>query len=136
MTFHVFEQPLDGVVCIGAFVDGFRVAPVAHLPLHHELALGMEASADVLEREDVSVGDQVRIARAQGLLIRHRTVGRALQQDRQTLPRLARREAHGMQLHAVPYWNHGVGLDESRIVLRASYAGKCPAEQSQSKPWT
>ena len=61
MTFHVFEQPLDGVVCIGAFVDGFRVAPVAHLPLHHELALGMEASADVLEREDVSVGDQVRI---------------------------------------------------------------------------
>ena len=50
-----FEQPLDGVVRIGALVEARRVAGRPRRPLHHERPFRREPAADVLEHEDVAV---------------------------------------------------------------------------------
>ena len=52
----VAEQPLDGVVRIGALVDALRIRGIVQRPVHEELALTAEAPANVLRHEDVAVG--------------------------------------------------------------------------------
>ena len=56
----VLHEPIGGVVGVGAFVGGLRVASIARRTLHQELPLGLEAAADVLEHEDVAVLAQLR----------------------------------------------------------------------------
>ena len=45
----VFEQPVDGVVGVGAFVYGLGIAMVGFGAAHHELAFALEAAANVLQ---------------------------------------------------------------------------------------
>src|SRR5436853_151936 len=56
---HVLYEPFNRVVCIGAFIDGFRIRPLSHRPVHDELALRFEAAANVLKCKDVSVLSQL-----------------------------------------------------------------------------
>ncbi len=103
---------------IGAFIDRFRIAPVAYRPLHYELALGFEASADILESEDVTIGDQVPVAFTQTPLVVVRAIGSALEQYGQRLPGGARHKNNGVQLGAIAHRDHRVGLDEYRGDVR------------------
>ena len=87
----VLEQPLDGVVGVGALVDRLRVLAIARLAQHHELALGLEAAANVLQHDDVAVGGKIDERRRDaGRRVLADAVGRPLKDDRQ-LVRLTRR---------------------------------------------
>jgi hypothetical protein len=50
----IFNQPIDGVVCVGCLVDGFGVVQV-DLGREFEHALRLETPAQILENEDISV---------------------------------------------------------------------------------
>src|SRR5439155_17166429 len=55
----VLQQPLDGVIGVGAFVGGLWIALVSWGALHHEPAFRFEAAAQVLEDEDITVGNEL-----------------------------------------------------------------------------
>src|SRR5260221_305631 len=56
---HVFDQPVDGVVGVGAFVHAVGVRSGMQ---HFEFAFGAVAAANVLKDEDVAVGKHFRVA--------------------------------------------------------------------------
>ena len=62
---NIFQEPLDRVVSVRGFVDGFRVGLVPGRPLHHEAALGFVASADVLEDKEIALRGQFLVAEPQ-----------------------------------------------------------------------
>ena len=105
---HIVDHPFDGVVGVGAFVDALGVVPIARRALHHELAFGLEAAADVLKGEDVAIGNQVRIAGQQRFLLVGSAVRSTLQQDRKRAAGLAWRKEDGVQLDAVAHGNHNL----------------------------
>src|SRR5579859_8121498 len=62
---NIFHQPVDGVVRVRAFVNarsfGMAVG-IAYRPLHDERALRTKTSANVLENENVVVGNHFGVA--------------------------------------------------------------------------
>ena len=56
---HVLEQPVDGVVGVGAFVDGLGSFGSRGGRCITNLPFGLEAAADVLEDEDVALVGQL-----------------------------------------------------------------------------
>jgi len=56
---HVFNEPVDRVVGVGALVDRVRVAFVTRRTDHYELPFGLKLAADVLEDEGVTVSDEL-----------------------------------------------------------------------------
>ena len=81
---HVLQQPLDGVVGVGALVDGLGILAIARLAQHDELPFGLEPAANVLQHEDVADRgkiDQRRRDAGRGVLAD--AVGRPLKDDRQ-----------------------------------------------------
>jgi hypothetical protein len=55
----VLDQPVDRVISVCSLVDRFGVALITHPPLHDKLTFGLEASANVLEDENIAIGNQV-----------------------------------------------------------------------------
>ncbi len=83
---HVLEQPLDGVVGVGALVDRLGILAIARLAQHHELAFGLEAAANVLQDDDVAVRGKIdQRRRDAGRRVLADAVGRPLKDDRQRL---------------------------------------------------
>src|SRR5215469_11965389 len=79
----VLDQPIDGVISVCALIDGFGVAVVAHRSLHDKLTFRLEPSANVLEDENVAVGNQFFIApRVEPLLILRYPVWCSQQENR------------------------------------------------------
>ena len=113
---HVRQKPGDGVVGIGALIRGRAVALVPHRTQHDELAFRLEAPADVLKNEDVSLAHEIR----QGLA-RERpvhaldAVRRPRHQYREITGRATRREDDRVQMHAVPHGYLYFRLVERRI---------------------
>ena len=64
---HVLDQPLDRVVGVGRLVDALLVLGEARGAVHDELPLGLVLPADVLEGEDVAVGDQFSVVAVEPL---------------------------------------------------------------------
>ena len=58
----VFDQPVDGVIGIGSFVNRTGLGAVARGALHLELAFGIVASADVLEDENKTLVGELLVA--------------------------------------------------------------------------
>src|SRR5262245_41137047 len=56
IIWDIFEQPIDRVVRVGAFIDSVLVLRIARLPEHDELPLGLEPPANILRDDDVAVG--------------------------------------------------------------------------------
>ena len=108
------QEPLHRVVGVAAFVHGLRVLGVAYRPQHHELTLGLDAAADVLEDEDVAVLGQRGIARAERprepLRVVAEAVGGAGQEDGQGLRGVLRHVDLGVQAHPVAHGHHGLDL--------------------------
>ncbi len=85
---HVLEQPVDGVVGVGDFVDGLGVFGFASSDgrtLHDELPLGLVSATNVLKDEDVTVSsERLELALSPGLT-GWRLVWRALEHYRKRL---------------------------------------------------
>src|SRR5581483_1580397 len=56
---NILEQPLNGVVGVGALIRALGIGGRARRALHDECPLRFESAAQVLEDEDVAVGDQL-----------------------------------------------------------------------------
>ncbi len=129
---HVVEQPLYGVVSVGALVDRLRVAFGARRPHHHELTLRFVTPADILKHEDIALLRQLRIDAAQRqsetLRIQARPIGRPGDQEWKPLARVLRGVNLGMQPDAIAHRDHDVGfvkiLAQIRTCLRAKHAGQ------------
>ena len=81
---HVFEEPGDGVVCVGAFVDGGGIAVIGERAHHDEFALALVAAANVFADEDVTVAGQLGATHEEGLAVLiFDAVGRALDENGQ-----------------------------------------------------
>jgi len=134
---HVFDQPLDRVVGIGHFVHKLRIV-LEHgdrRALHHELAFGFVASADVLEDEGVAVAGERAEFPLRPVRIFGRLIGRAFEDDRQWAGGIFRREDVGVQLHAVAHRDHRVCHIERRRdrLVRARLIGVAGQEQETSQ---
>ncbi len=109
------QQPVDGVAGVGGLVDIGLGLVFDHGPVHHELAFGAVAPADIGLDEDVAACRQLRLGRvdtAGGSTIY--TVGSALHQERQRLAarlRALRSQEDGVQLRAIAHRNHDLAAD-------------------------
>src|SRR5208282_4302363 len=61
VTGNIFEQPLDGIVGVGALVDRAGVRAVPGRPQHHKFAAGIEAATNVLNDKNVAAGQHFGI---------------------------------------------------------------------------
>ena len=106
---HIFDQPVHGVVGVGALVDCARIVVIGERPHHHEFALALVAAANVFAHVDVAVARQLRALREEGRAVGFvHAVGRALHQDGQR-----RRDVGGPRITA---WS----LTPSRMGIMAS----------------
>ena len=62
----VFQQPVDCIVGIRAFINGMIVFRTPHRALEHELAFRLVAAPDVLEDQEVAVARQFAHSRVDG----------------------------------------------------------------------
>src|SRR5882724_1069570 len=122
---HVLEQPVDGVVRVRAFVDGFRIFAIARRPLHHELAFGTIFPANILKHENVAVGKHLLVKAEQSgetLSVVAEAVRRARKKKRQRGLSITwsvfRHVDFSVQLDAVAHRNHRVGLGKDRTEVR------------------
>src|SRR5579871_3680517 len=89
----VLQQPLDGVVGVGAFVERLGILRLARLAQHYELALGTEASANILRHEDETFRGEFGKARGKSRAIQlTRSVRRAKQKERKRFAGVVGRE--------------------------------------------
>jgi len=109
----VLDQPVDGVVGVGAFIDRLRVAGLAGGTLHHEVALGPELPANVLVNEDVALVRERLVVGVEVAGSALNSVGRAFEDNRQRPGLAARREDLGMQALAVAHGDHHVAHFEA-----------------------
>ena len=117
---HIFHQPIDGVVSICTFIDGFCVFRIAHRPLHDEFAFRAVASANILKHEDVAFGNQFGIAVEDAAVtfgIVAKTIRGALEDNGQGLGCVLGRIDFCVQLHAVARRDHDLRfIEELRVV--------------------
>ena len=109
----MLEQPLDGVVGVGALVHGGAAdGPLG--PHVHELALGHHPSAHILVDEDETLileGSGRAQLRHEGLLtVGVHTVGRALQEDGVGAVGVPRRVDGREEVHAIPHGDERLAL--------------------------
>ena len=126
MVGHVGQKPVDGVVGVGALVDGLRVALVARVAQHHKPALGAVAPANILKDEDVALRNEFLITTelpAKTLFVVVQTVRRPLEDEGQRLGRVLRRVDFGVQADAVAHGDHHVSLLENLAEIRPVLAG-------------
>ena len=109
----VLQQPVDGVAGVGGFVDVGFGGVRDDGAIHHELATGTVAAADVLEDEDVAAGGELGLAGCDA--VRRcfgDAVGCALHEERQWRAGLLAAggaEDDGVQLDAVARGDHDFG---------------------------
>src|SRR5580704_2384141 len=53
---HIFNEPVDGVVGVRAFINALGVVWVMQRAKHDELSFGAITAANVLKRENVALG--------------------------------------------------------------------------------
>src|SRR5271155_2278172 len=59
---NILYEPVDRVVGVGGFVHALGIARLMNRTEHYEFSFGAVAPANVLEGEDVAVGDHVGVA--------------------------------------------------------------------------
>ena len=108
----VLDQPIDGVISVGSFVDRVGLGPVARRALHHELAFGIVAAADVLEHENEPFIGELLVAILERVfgLAPGEAVRRALHQQRQFRGGILRRVNEGVKANAVAHGDHDFGF--------------------------
>src|ERR1700735_1870082 len=52
---NIFNQPIDGVVGVGAFVDRVWIFSVSRRPLHNKRAFRAKSSADILKDKNIPI---------------------------------------------------------------------------------
>ena len=65
---HMLQQPVNGVVGIGALVDGLGILVIREWAAHDKLAFGLEASANVGAYVDVASARELGAAAKEGAL--------------------------------------------------------------------
>ena len=107
---HIFKQPGDGVVGVGAFVDGFGIVMVGQGAHHHEFAFALEAAADVFADVDVAGAGEFRtVGEEGGAGGAVHAIGGALHEEGQRGGDVGGLEDHGVQLDAVAHGDHDFG---------------------------
>ena len=143
VTAHVLQQPVNGVVGVGALVERRSVALGARRALHDERAFGSELPADVLEDEDVAfVGERLEVG-SEVPCGAGDAVRRPLEDDRQRPRRVPRREDLRAQPHAVARRNHhvdyfeavGGGVDRLRLLRRSRVDDERGDEGEEDDVW-
>src|SRR5579859_3979677 len=59
---NILDQPVDGVVGVGAFVHGFLIAGIGRGVQHFKFACGAVAPTNILKDKNVAVGKHVGVA--------------------------------------------------------------------------
>src|SRR5208282_1994232 len=106
---NIFEQPLDRIVRVRALVNGLGVSAVPGRPQHHKFAAGIEASANVLNHENVAAGQHFGIGgEVPGVAggVAGGAVGRAHEEEGQGFGGLPRRVNFRVQAHTIAHGNH------------------------------
>ena len=119
---NVFDEPVDAVVGVRAFIDGLGIVRVANWPLHDEFAFRAVAAANVLKDEDVAFRNHFRVAAefaAVALLVVAQAIRRALKDHGQRLRGGFWRINFRVQLQAVARRDHDVSFVEERRIVGA-----------------
>ncbi len=115
---HVFHEPVDRVVGVGSLVGGLGIAEVDPGG-KIERAFGFEASAKILDDEDVAVLGQLFYG---GRHLFRRllgdAVGRAAKQNGERAGLIDRSEDDGLEANAVAHRNHDFLKLEDRLRRR------------------
>ncbi len=135
----VLYQPFHRVPGVGGFVYAFRVFGIVGRAEHDELALALEAAANVLRNENV-VFAAPALARPEALLNRvfgRNSVGRAVDQKGQRTFGIPGREQHGLQTHAIPHGDHDfLIIDEyPGLVALAQQQDRARQSAEQQRPF-
>ncbi len=113
---HLLHEPIDGVVGVGALVDGLGILFVARHSRHHKGPLRLETPANVLKHEEISLVRQLlQIALQRSRSVPFNPVRSAQEDEWQRPHRVFRREHGRIQLDAVAHCDHRFGLVESLV---------------------
>src|SRR6185503_2821115 len=111
---HILNYPVDRVVCVGSFVDGFPISRITQRTQHDELSFRFEATTNVLKSEDVPVFNQLlENAARKGSIGSINAVGRAIKKNWQWSAVRLWRVDYGVQFYVVAHWNHLFELVET-----------------------
>src|ERR1700722_190771 len=114
---NIFDEPGDGVVGVGAFVDQLGIFVVDHGAGHDESAFGFIAAANIFEDEDVAVFDEFGVAGVDAVGVGFvDPVGSTFHQDRQRSGGIFGREDYGVEFYAVANGDHHFFTGELRLV--------------------
>src|SRR3984957_3039087 len=114
---NVFDEPRNGVVGVGAFVNQFGIFVIDHGPGHNESAFGFVAAANIFENEDVAVLDQLGVASVDAVGVGFvDAVRSAFHEDGEWVGGVFGGEDHGMEFDAVAHGDHDFFTGELRFV--------------------
>ena len=118
---HVVHQPVDRVVEVGGLVGAVDVFGKAIRAQGEEVALGVVASAQILQDEDVPLVEELLVPVQPDrvlLLLRIGVVGGALEHDGERFGLTLRDVDLSVQPHAVSHGDHDVppGFEDGREV--------------------
>ena len=131
---HILEEPFDRVVGIGTFVDGLRVLAVARLTEHHEGPFGLEPPADVLQDDDVAVGEEIPERGGDaGRRVLADAIRRSREEDRQLACLILWRVHLGVQPNAVAHRDHVLGAYERRSRWRLGRLARSGCDNHDSR---
>lgn len=140
IVWNAFDEPVDGVPGVGDLVNRLRIAEGARRTVHFKLALGLEASTNVLYYANVAVGiNTVRIGMVarKGILFGD-SVGRAAEINRQWFMLVARGQDDRFQLRSIPHRDHDFLIFEVALLGRLreppGFEGKKQKSDAGQKP--
>ncbi len=111
----VFDQPVDRVVGVCAFVHFFGISRIGRGMQHLKFASGAVAPTNILKNKNVAVSKHVRVAIqavAHSLVRSGNPIRRAVQQHWQRFFGVCRRVNFRVQLYAIADRNHHLALVE------------------------
>ena len=104
---NVLEEPVHGVISIGAFVNELRIAVISHRTAHDESALRFEAAANILENKNVTAGSELRLSGIDGLgRVPVHAIGSALHEEGKRSGVILGAQDDGVKLDAVAHGDH------------------------------
>jgi hypothetical protein len=135
----ILEEPVDGIVRIGALIQGLRVSFITRRALHDEGPLGAELAADVLEDEEVTFLGQRPVIGGEEALGTSYAIGGPPEDDREVFGPVFRLEDPGVQANAVAHRDHGFGDEEAGVLRRRCRGPGCQEygeeEAAEEESW-
>ena len=131
---NIFNQPIDGVVGVGAFIHAFRVGGIVDGPQHDEFSFGGVAAANVLEHEDITVGHHRIVARQHPTVAVVRTgdsIGSAFEENGKWLGGVPGRVDFGVKADAIAHRDHNFGLIEGGGVVGGELLRWCGPQRKK-----